>query len=152
VRSGRPDGAVSEGIAQPVTLRCFGPCDDVVLVSLRGEFDIETVPDIDVSLRRALGPFYFRRHIVIDLADTTLVDSTFVGYVVRLSRRVRDAGREVLLVRPTGHVRRTLLLVGLPNLLPVYDSLDEALGVVETAHSPIIPPPLPMCPPPVDLL
>ncbi len=119
---------------------------DTAVVRLRGEFDIDSVPHVDVALRRSFGPLYHRRHLVLDLSAATLVDSTFVAFVVRLSRLVREAGHEVVLACPRGHVRRTLLLVGLPNLLPVYDSLDEAVAAASAATLPIIPPLLPTQP------
>jgi anti-anti-sigma factor len=119
----------------------------VALISLRGDFDVETVPEIDAQLRRSLGPFFFQRHLVVDLADALFIDSTFISYVVRLMGRVRAAGFEIVLARPAGHVRRTLRLVGLPNLLPVYDSLDEALNEALVDGVPIIPPALPPRPP-----
>ena len=118
-----------------------------LLVALRGDFDVETVPEIDAQLRRSLGPFFFQRHVVLDLTQATFIDSTFIGYVVRLMGKVRSAGFEVILARPTGHVRRTLQLVGLPNLLPVYDALDAALNEALADDVPIIPPTLPARPP-----
>jgi anti-anti-sigma factor len=143
----RVDGVVSDDLLAPVTVRRCGSADHVALVALRGDFDVETVPEIDAQLRRVFGPFFFRRHIVLDLAQATFIDSTFIGYVVRLMGRVRSAGYEIVLARPTGHVRRTLLLVGLPNLLPVYDALDAALNEALADDVPIIPPTLPARPP-----
>lgn len=127
----------------PVAVRRFGTADQVALVTLRGEFDIETVPGIDAVLRRNLGPFFFRRHLVFDLHATTFVDSTFVAYLVHLVSCVRAEGCEVVLARPRGQVRRVLLLVGVQNLTPVYDSLDGALDVALADSVPIIPPLLP---------
>jgi len=144
---GRVDGAVSGDILAPVVVRACGSAGRVALVSLRGDFDVETVPEIDAQLRRALGPFFFQRHLVLDLADTAFVDSSFIAYVVRLTARVRAAGFEIVLARPRGHVRRTLRLVGVPNLLPVYDSLEVALNEALTDEVPIIPPALPAWPP-----
>jgi anti-sigma B factor antagonist len=146
---GRIDGAVSGDALAPVSVRSCGSADTVALVRLSGDFDVETVPEIDAQLRRTLGPFFFRRHLVLDLQRAVFVDSTFIGYVVRLMRRVRGAGYEIVLARPTGHVRRTLLLVGLPNLLPVYDSLEMALSEALAGEVPIIPPALPSLPPEV---
>jgi hypothetical protein len=59
---------------------------------------------------------------------------------VRLVREQRGAGKELLLVRPAGQVRRLLAIVGLPNLVPVFDSLDDALRSLRTGPLPLIPP------------
>ena len=110
------------------------------VLALEGEFDLHAVPDIDRFLRRRLGPLYYRRHLVIDLGGTTFVDSSFIGFLVRLIKDLRAARRELVLAAPMGQVRRTLGLVGLPNLVPVFESVDEALRALAGATLPLIPP------------
>jgi anti-sigma B factor antagonist len=112
----------------------------VPVLRLAGAFDIDTVPEIDRFLRRRLGPLYQRRSLLIDLHDVTLVDSSFIGFLVRLVGEQRRGRGELVLARPVGHVRTVLCMVGLPNLVPVYESLDEALSAVREARAPLIPP------------
>jgi anti-anti-sigma factor len=111
------------------------------VLALEGEFDIDSVPEIDRFLRRHLGPMYHRRHLVMDLGDVTFIDSSFIGFLVRLLRAQRETRRELLLVRPAGQVRRALALVGLPNVVPVFESVEEAVGMLREDHLPVIPPP-----------
>jgi anti-anti-sigma factor len=121
---------------------------DTPVLALSGEFDIENVPDIERFLRRHLGPFFFRHSdLVLDLDLVTLVDSTFVGTVVSLVRRLHQHRHELLITRPVGYVRRTLALVGLPNLVPVYETLDDAGSALATGRA-LIPPPFELAPPP----
>lgn len=110
------------------------------VVELEGEFDLDTVPEIDRFLRRNLGPLYHQEHLVIDLAAATFIDSSFVAFVMRLSGDQHCRGKELVLTRPTGQVRRVLGLVGLANVLPVYDSVDEAVGQIGAGRLPLIPP------------
>jgi len=117
-----------------------GGVKDINVLRLGGEFDIDTVPEVDRFLRRRLGPFYERRTLLIDLHEVTLVDSSFIGYVVRLAGRQRPGRGELVLTRPVGSVRTLLCMVGLPNLVPVYASLDEALRSVRESPSTSIPP------------
>jgi anti-anti-sigma factor len=114
---------------------------DVPVLSMSGEFDIENVPEIERFLRRHLGPFFYRsRDLVLDLSTVTLVDSTFVGLVVSLVRRLHAHGHELLITRPAGYVRRIIAVVGLPNLVPVYETLDDAFAALAVG-TPVIPPP-----------
>jgi len=128
------------GPAARLELRFIGPDPGFAVVFLQGEFDIETVPEIDRFLRRSFGPFFFKRHIGLDLHGVTLIDSAFVGFVVDLARQLRSERQELILARPVGQARRVLALVGLPNLIPVYDSLEEAAEAVARGSLPIIPP------------
>ena len=83
------------------------------VLELEGEFDLDTVPAMDRFLRRTLGPLYHHQHLVMDLAKTTFIDSSFVSFIVRLSAAQRAKRRELVLVRPEGQVRKVFGIVGL---------------------------------------
>ena len=136
-RPGRPDLPTP---AVRLRLRKCGDAPAVAAVLLEGEFDMDTVPEIDRFLRRTFGPFYYRRHLLLDLHGVSLVDSSFVGYLVSLIHHLHVERKELVLSRPVGHVRKVLSLVGLPNLVPVYDSLDEAVAAMCSGELPMIPP------------
>lgn len=129
--------------AKKAGLRLLGgrPADaGPAIVELAGEFDLDTVPEIDRFLRRNLGPLYHQDHLVIDLAEATFVDSSFVAFLVRLSGAQRAKRRELLLARPSGQVRRVLGLVGVPNFVPVFESVDAAVDSLARGGLPVIPP------------
>jgi len=110
------------------------------ILELGGEFDLDTVSEIDRFLRRNLGPLYHQDHLVIDLARTTFVDSSFIAFLVRLSAAQRAERRELLLARPGGQVRRVLCLVGLPNVVPVFETVEAAVESLLSGKLPVIPP------------
>jgi anti-sigma B factor antagonist len=110
------------------------------VVALDGEFDLDTVPEIDRFLRRTLGPLYHQDNLVIDLARTTFIDSSFIGFVVRLSAAQRAKQRELLLVRPCGQVRRVFAIVGLHNVVPVFDTIEAAVDSLLSGRGAVIPP------------
>jgi len=110
------------------------------ILELGGEFDLDAVSEIDRFLRRNLGPLYHQDHLVIDLALTTFVDSSFIAFLVRLSAAQRAERRELLLVRPRGQVRRVLCLVGLPNVVPVFETVEAAVDSLLSGRLPVIPP------------
>ena len=110
------------------------------VLELCGEFDLDTVPEIDRFLRRNLGPLYHQEHLVIDLAATTFIDSSFIAFLVRLVTEQRARRKELVLARPAGQVRRVLALVGLPNVVPVFESVDEAVATLTSGRLPVIPP------------
>jgi anti-anti-sigma factor len=130
-----------ERAARGVRLRISAVADDrPPVLELEGEFDLDTVPEIDRFLRRTLGPLYHQDHLVIDLRRTTFIDSSFIGFLVRLSAAQRVKRRELLLVRPMGQVRKALAIVGLPNMVPVFETTETAVQSLAGGHLPVIPP------------
>lgn len=130
-----------EQAASGARLRISAVRDDrPPVLELEGEFDLDTVPEIDRFLRRTLGPLYHQDHLVIDLGRTTFIDSSFIGFLVRLSAAQRATRRELLLVRPVGQVRKLLAVVGLPNVVPVFETIEAALQSLAGGTLPLIPP------------
>jgi len=110
------------------------------ILALDGEYGLATVLEIDRFLRRRLGPLYHQEDLVIDLGGTSFVDSSFIGFLVRLVGDQRGTRKELVLARPRGQVRRLLAIVGLPNLVPVFETLDEAVVALVYGRTPLIPP------------
>ena len=77
---------------------------------------------------------------MIDLGRTTFVDSSFVSFVVRLVSDQRAKRKELVLARPYGQVRRVVALVGLHNIVPVFESVEEAVDALVRGRLPVIPP------------
>jgi anti-sigma B factor antagonist len=123
-----------------LTVSAYGVDGRPPVLGLEGEFDVDTVPEIDRFLRRTLGPLYHQEHLVIDLAKTTFIDSSFVGFLVRLAAAQRAKRRELLLVRPRGQVRRVLAIVGLPNVVPVFETIEGAIDSLLSGRGVVIPP------------
>jgi anti-anti-sigma factor len=119
----------------PLALRGAAP-----VLELEGEFDLDTVPEIDRFLRRSLGPLYHRDHLVVDLAATTFVGSSLIAFLVRVLGEQRAGRKELMLARPQGQARRVLGLVGLPTVVPVFESVDDAVGMLASGRLPVIPP------------
>jgi anti-sigma B factor antagonist len=122
--------------------------DGVPVAALAGEFDPDTVGEVDRFLRRNLGPLFFKRNLVIDLAGVAFIDSSFITLLISLVRRFQAEHAELVLARPAGGVRRVLAVVGLPNLVPVYEGVGDAVGALKGRVAPLIPPPFdagPVC-------
>ena len=110
------------------------------VLELHGEFDLDTVPEIDRFLRRRLGPLYHQQHLIFDLDGTTFVDSSFVAFLVRLVNDQHAKRKELVLARPHGQVRRVVALVGLHNIVPVFESVEDAVAALVSGTLPVIPP------------
>jgi anti-anti-sigma factor len=89
------------------------------VVSVRGELDADTAPDLAFELDRLLGAL----PVLIDLSQVKFLTSA--GIVILLSERA--FGRPALFC-PDGSVSAKLLtIVQAQRLVPIYRDLDAAL-------------------------
>jgi anti-sigma B factor antagonist len=65
--------------------------------------------------------------IVLDLADTTSMDSSGFAALVRGWTHVRRAGGDVVLARPAPSVKKLLKITRLMTLFKTSETLDEGL-------------------------
>ncbi|MDJ0975840.1 MAG: STAS domain-containing protein [Planctomycetota bacterium] len=69
--------------------------------------------------------------IVLDLEPLGFVNSTGLGYIVHVGKRLSEQGRRVALARPTKTVEKLILMIGLNRVLPVFKHLEDASRHVE---------------------
>jgi len=95
--------------------------DAGVTVMLHGELDIATAPDVEeratLLLRRPI------HHLTFDLADVSIVDSTGLAALVRISQRAHAADCTLALINVRPLVRRVLDVTGLADVLNVQDGV-----------------------------
>jgi len=84
--------------------------DDGVEIAVGGELDILTTPQLRAALERAAGQ---RRHVVLDLAEVTFIDSTALHALLNAERALAAGGRQLRLENPSPIVTRALTLAGL---------------------------------------
>ena len=64
------------------------------IVSLGGEVDLYTAPELKQELHRLVGEGATR--LVIDMSETTFIDSTTLGVLLSVVKRVRPEGGAVV--------------------------------------------------------
>ena len=86
-------------------------------LTLEGEIDILTVEQVRMALGDAVAAR--PRHIVVDMAGVSFIDSTGLGALISGFQRARDSGIGFSLARPSTQVRQILVLSGLMEVVPV---------------------------------
>lgn len=93
-------------------------------LTVRGEVDAATAPlleeTLDAAIRETAGAF------VLDLTDVTFLDSSGLNVLLRARALLGREDRAIVLVCPTGQVRRVLGLAGIEDLFALYASRAEA--------------------------
>jgi anti-anti-sigma factor len=99
---------------------------DAVSVCAAGELDIATAPKLERALRDAQSQ---ARLVVLDLRELAFMDSAGAHVIVNASRRARQLGRRLVLLRTPPDVDRIFTLTG---------SFDEVeIGVVASLEPPV---------------
>jgi anti-anti-sigma factor len=108
---------------------------------LSGEVDISAVPVVRDRLLRVLDNH--GEGLVIDLTDTTYIDSAVVNMLFELAERLGlHQLRLVVVVPEDGLVDRVLTIVDLSSVADVYRRFDDAIQAFGTEpSSPASPPP-----------
>lgn len=100
---------------------------DTFVVSLPGDHDLATAPEIDKALHEAL--ISRRATVVVDLSETTFLDSAVLDLLLRTRTRLAD-GRQLVLVCDDPTIQRVLEIAGVDqlfNLQPSRPGVDERI-------------------------
>jgi anti-sigma B factor antagonist len=95
------------------------------VVAVSGELDIHTADRVSAKLHEAIAEDGCC--IVVDLLETTLVDSAGIGVLAAAARRVTSTGGAFVLAADDPRFLRTLRITGLDRLFDIQPTLTEAV-------------------------
>jgi anti-sigma B factor antagonist len=118
----------------PGTVKVEHDAPGLAVVSLRGEHDISTAPELTQALERAAA----HSDVLVDLSECDFIDSTAIGVLIRTAKQVQARGEQLVVVMPSewSNVARALRAVRLAEIMPVKTSRGDALASLERAHPP----------------
>lgn len=99
--------------------------DDATVVELRGEINLHRSPIVHETLLEESEKRPAR--LVIDLHDVPHLDSSGLGTLVDVMRRVKAYGGQMALVGLTPRVRDVFEITRLDQFFAIYPSVAEAL-------------------------
>jgi anti-sigma B factor antagonist len=97
--------------------------EEIFVVSLAGEHDLYTAPKVEEAFRSMIAAG--ARTIVVDLTDTTFLDSTMLHALLSARNKFRDGGR-LLLVTNNETVNRVFEIAGIDRFFAFYPSRRAA--------------------------
>lgn len=99
---------------------------DHTVVTADGEIDAATADTVADAVAAALDNGH--DNVLLDFARVTFIDSTGLGVLVKSHRAAEAKGAHFGVVHPTPQTRKLIRVLGLDQLLHIYDSLDQALA------------------------
>jgi anti-sigma B factor antagonist len=112
--------------ALEISTERFSPATAVV--SLRGEVDLYTCPELKQELFRVIADG--TTLVVVDLTETTFIDSTGLGVLIRGVERARTEGGQLAVVCSDPNMTKVFEVTGLNRVFPIHSSREEALAQV----------------------
>ncbi|WP_344167729.1 STAS domain-containing protein [Pilimelia columellifera] len=100
--------------------------EDTAVISVAGELDMATAPELQTHVNELTEQGCQR--LIFDLGDTSFCDSTGLSVFVRAKNTCDAAGGDLRLAAPQRGVRRILEVSGLIDVLPTYDTVEDAIS------------------------
>ena len=100
------------------------------VISLTGEVDLYTAPEFKQQLLEVIDQG--GRDVVVDLSNTTFIDSTTLGVLVGGVKRLRPNGGRLTIVCSDRNITKIFEITGLDRVFTIYPSRDEAISKIGT--------------------
>ncbi|WP_190394409.1 STAS domain-containing protein [Nocardiopsis quinghaiensis] len=100
--------------------------EDVAVVTVGGEVDLYTAPQLRSELVEALDDG--ARRLLVDMSRVEFCDSTGISVLLSAMKRSRDKGGDLEIVAPRPAVTKVLEVTGLDEVFVIHPDL-EALPV-----------------------
>jgi anti-sigma B factor antagonist len=97
-----------------------------LVLAISGELDIATSPGLRERLDAAIDAGVTR--LLLDLSGVTFLDSVALAVIVNAKRRLGDEGHMVVVVDRSTYVMLVFECSGLPKVLELADTRDEAVA------------------------
>jgi anti-sigma B factor antagonist len=102
--------------------------NDIAILSLTGEVEVANASQVrDAALKLVSGG---RKYLVVDLSGAEYMDSTGLGTLVGLHKRLRESGGQVLIAGALPRVRKIFDITGLTQVFRMHEDVSAALKEV----------------------
>ncbi len=99
--------------------------DGVIVLALKGRLDALTANDLRPTIDQLERDG--KRFAIFDLFELEMIDSSGVGAIVSLFKRLRKNGGDVKIARLTGQPKEIFRLLRLDRAFDIFETLEAAL-------------------------
>jgi anti-sigma B factor antagonist len=104
------------------------------LIALEGEADLYTAPELKRELQDVIDQG--ADSVIVDLTETTFIDSTTLGVLIGGVKRLRPKGGSVSLICTDPNIRKIFEITLLDRVFPIYETRSEAMQQLDRASEP----------------
>jgi anti-sigma B factor antagonist len=100
--------------------------DDTHVVAVTGEIDLFSAPEFKQHISAAIDGGVTR--VVVDLTETTFIDSSSLGVLIGAHRRLKLRGGGLTVVCRQEAIVKTFRITGLDGVFTLVPTLEDALN------------------------
>ena len=102
------------------------PDGDTHVVAVTGEVDLFTAPEFK---QRVMAPILAGvDRVIVDLTQTTFIDSSSLGVLIGAHRRLKARGAHLVVACDTDAIVKTFRITGLDGVFTLVSTPEAALG------------------------
>jgi anti-sigma B factor antagonist len=102
------------------------------VLAVRGEIDLFTAPELKQVLAESIEAGRIR--IIVDLTDTTFLDSTALGVLIGAVKRLRSRDGGLAIVNIDENIAKTFEITGLDQIFTIVPTRDQAIEAIDPAR------------------
>ena len=99
--------------------------DDYAILTLKGEFDTFYVTNLEEETKTLLEQGI--TCVVLNLRLVKFINSTALGAIIKLHKKCRAAGGELVLSKPSPFAKEVITKLGIDQLVPMFDEEEVAV-------------------------
>jgi anti-sigma B factor antagonist len=104
-----------------------------LVVAVRGDLDLFTAPELKKVFAQAIGAGRIR--IIVDLAETTFLDSSALGVLVVTSKRLRSCHGALAIVNLNENLTTIFKMTGLDQTFTILPTRESAIEAVASPNA-----------------
>lgn len=97
----------------------------IAVLAIKGEIDVATAPPLRDKLLALVNDGSER--VIVDLSNVDFLDSTGLGVLVSVMKRLRTTGGDLRLICTKTHLLKVFEITGLTSVFEIFDTLDAAI-------------------------
>ncbi len=98
---------------------------NVTILGFIGEFDAFNLPTYSQKIDAIIEAG--ETQVVFNLRLLTFINSSALGYLLKVKKRCQELGGDLVLVAPSKFIKKTLLTLGLQEVFNIYDTDEDGV-------------------------
>jgi Ca-activated chloride channel family protein len=103
--------------------------DDIYIYETKGDIDLYKCPEIETHMQEKMKSGY--RFVIMDLKDTSHIDSSAIGTLIQIVGWLRRRGGELIVCGLKDSVKKVFEITKLYNHIRVSESLSDSKELIQ---------------------